>query len=253
MSENESEGQGAAETAEDIKPQKSLMTVGPKGLALTTLEELYRFAKYVATSGFAPKGMEKPESILVAVQMGMEVGLSPMQAIQNIAVINGRPVIWGDAAKGLVLSSPHCVDVIETSEGEFPKPEYRAICVAKRRGKTDIRHEFSMADAQRAGLLDKPIWKQYPRRMLQMRARSWALRDQFTDVLKGLAIAEEVRDFIETTAAEVVSTDPVPDPKPQPGTRARAAAKREPASAVPQEPKPELDGGLFEREPGQEG
>ena len=251
MSENEGQERAAQpEAAEEIKPQKGLVAVGTKGLELTTLDELYRFAKCVATSGFAPKGMEKPESIVVAVQMGLEVGLSPMQALQNICVINGRPTLWGDVAKGLVLASPTCVDVIETSEGEFPKPDYRAICVAKRHGKAAVRHEFSMADATRAGLLDKPIWKQYPKRMLQMRARSWALRDQFTDVLKGLAIAEEVRDFIETTAAEVVTVDAAPGEKKQPGDEARRRAKREPASAQPQA----SEGDLLtpEREPGQD-
>ena len=52
---------------------------GNSGLVLSGLEDMWRFAGYVASSGFAPKGMEKRESILIAVQMGMELGLAPMQ------------------------------------------------------------------------------------------------------------------------------------------------------------------------------
>ena len=43
---------------------------------------------------------------MLAVQLGSEVGLRPMQALQNIAVINGRPAVWGDALPGLCKASP---------------------------------------------------------------------------------------------------------------------------------------------------
>src|SRR5262249_22277845 len=52
--------------------------------------------------------------------------------------------------------------------------------------------QFSTADAKAAGLLGKTgPWSQYPARMRQMRARAFALRDQFAGVLKGLAIRED--------------------------------------------------------------
>src|SRR3990167_9324795 len=70
---------------------QTIQTYAGRGLNLTTFDEMWRFAKAVAASGFAPKDMQKPESLLVAIEMGLEVGLTPMQAIQNIAVINGRP------------------------------------------------------------------------------------------------------------------------------------------------------------------
>ncbi|WP_287027931.1 recombinase RecT [Herbaspirillum sp.] len=138
--------------------------------------------------------MGKPGNVLVAIQWGMEIGLKPMQAMQNIAVINGRPSIWGDAALALVKASPHYEDVIETYEGTGDKK--KAVCIAKRKGRTDVVSEFSVEDAKTAGLYKKSgPWTQYPDRMLQMRARSFALRDQFPDVLKGLSIAEEAMDI----------------------------------------------------------
>jgi len=130
---------------------------------------------------------------MIAVQMGSELGLAPMQAIQNIAVINGRPSVWGDAMLALVKASPVCDDVIETFEGEGDS--LVAICVAKRKGKAPVESRFSVDDAKAAGLWGKSgPWQQYRRRMLQMRARGFALRDAFPDVLKGLISAEEAAD-----------------------------------------------------------
>ena len=65
-------------------------------------------------------------------------------------------------------------------------------------GQAEERRTFSQNDAEIAGLWSKAgPWKQYPKRMLQMRARAFCLRDLFPDVLKGLAVAEEVVDYVE--------------------------------------------------------
>jgi hypothetical protein len=172
------------------------------GLALATFDDAFRFAKMVASSDFAPKDFKgKPESCLLAIQHGSEVGLSPMQSLQSIAVINGRPTIWGDAALALVQGSPVCEYVYETVEGEGEG--MAAVCQAKRRGYSKpTTVTFSVADAKRAGLWGKSgPWTQYPKRMLQLRARGFALRDAFPDVLRGLVTAEEAQDYPQTEAA----------------------------------------------------
>lgn len=164
-------------------------------LSPRSLDEAMRLADVLANSTFVPKDCQgKPGNILVAIQWGMEIGLKPMQAMQNIAVINGRPSIWGDAALALVLASPVCEDVVEYYEGAGD--DYGAVCIAKRKGKTDKINKFSIKDAKAAGLSGKQgPWTQYRDRMLKMRARAFSLRDQFTDVLKGIAITEEVMDY----------------------------------------------------------
>lgn len=187
----------------------STTTTPARGLALATMEDAYRFAKMVAASDFAPKDFRgKPESCLLAIQHGSEVGLSPMQSLQSIAVINGRPTIWGDAALALVQSSPVCEYVREFTEGEGD--QLVAVCEAKRRGypaPTVVR--FSMADAKKAGLAGKSgPWQQYPARMLTLRARGFALRNAFADALRGLITAEEAQDYPVAT--------PVPEPTPEP-------------------------------------
>ncbi len=179
----------------------------PRGLALQTFDDAMRFASLVAKSDFAPKDFKgKPESCLLAIQHGSEVGLSPMQSLQSIAVINGRPCIWGDAALALVSASHVCEYVVEEIEEGKDGEALVAICTAKRRGypkPTVVR--FSVADAKKAGLWAKSgPWTLYPKRMLQLRARGFALRDAFPDVLKGLVTAEEAQDY---------TTQPEP-PKP---------------------------------------
>lgn len=160
-------------------------------------EGLYRLATIMSASGMMPKGMDRPESVFVAVQMGLEVGLSPMQAVQNIASINGRPTIWGDAMLGLVRSSGLLEAIKEEFSGEGEHTE--AVCHVWRKGEDDPTvGRFSVQDAKRAQLWGKAgPWTQYPRRMLQMRARAFALRDKFPDVLKGLHAREEMEGVQE--------------------------------------------------------
>lgn len=182
----------------------STNTTPARGLALQTMSEAMAFAQMVAKSDFAPKDFRgKPESCLLAIQHGGEAGLTPMQSLQSIAVINGRPSIWGDAALALCMASPACEFVRESSEGDGDAMV--ATCEAKRRGyEKPTVARFSVADAKRAGLWGKSgPWTQYPRRMLQLRARGFALRDAFPDVLKGLVTAEEAQDYSQPEPAEI--------------------------------------------------
>jgi hypothetical protein len=193
-----------------MSTELSTTTTPARGLALASFDDAFRFSKMVAASEFAPKDFRgKPESCLLAIQHGSEIGLSPMQSLQNIACINGRPAIWGDAALAVAMASPVCESVTETIDGEGDSMV--ATCTAKRRGyekPTVVR--FSVADAKKASLWGKTgPWTQYPRRMLQLRARGFALRDAFPDVLKGLVTAEEAQDYPTTPAtAEPVVVRP---------------------------------------------
>jgi hypothetical protein len=200
----------------------STNTAPARGLALATFDDAFRFAKVVASTEFAPKDFRgKPEACMLAIQAGSEVGLSPMQSLQSIAVINGRPSIWGDAAMALVQASPVCEFVREYTEGEGDN--LVAVCEAKRRGypaPTVVR--FSVADAKKAGLWGKSgPWQQYPARMLALRARGFALRNAFADALRGLITAEEAQDYPTTQPPPRESVvvrpkfDATPDAEPE--------------------------------------
>jgi len=182
----------------------------------TTLQEAMKFSDILASSTMVPRDFQgKPGNVLVAIQWGREVGLGPLQALQNIAVINGRPSIWGDAAIALVRGHPDCLSVQEGVEGEGDARQ--GWCEVTRRGEAPQRRTFSVADAKRAGLWGKSgPWTQYPDRMLQLRARGFAIRDVFPDALRGVMTREEAEDMpaeprhVENLAAAPVA--PAPEP-----------------------------------------
>ncbi|OTG81839.1 transcriptional regulator [Acinetobacter sp. ANC 4558] len=161
-------------------------------LTPNSLQEAMQIADLLAGSDIVPKDYQrKPGNILVAMQWGAEIGLQPLQAMQNIAVINGRPSIWGDAMLALVRSS----GLLDFIREELSEDGQKATCTVKRKNEDPVVSEFSMEDAKKAGLSGKQgPWSQYPKRMMKLRARSYALRDVFPDVLKGMAIAEEEKD-----------------------------------------------------------
>ena len=174
------------------------LSTNNRGFAPANLTEAIQFSDLLASSSIVPKAYQgKPQDILVCVQWGYEMGLAPMQALQNIAVINGKPSVYGDAAMALVQASPVCEDVEEFFENEGT-PNPIAVCIAKRKGRKPVTVKFSVEDAKRAGLWGKQgPWSAYPKRMMQMRARGFALRDAFPDVLKGMITAEEAQDYPE--------------------------------------------------------
>ncbi len=183
-----------------------------KGFAPATMGEAMEFSKMLSESSMVPRAYQgKPQDIMVCVQWGYELGLAPMQALQNIAVINGKPSVYGDAMAALVQASPVCEGIDEHIEGDGTTNPV-AICVAKRKGRNPVIAKFSVEDAKRAGLWGKQgPWTQYPKRMLQMRARGFALRDAFPDVLKGLISAEEAEDYpTENNGKSIKDITPMP-------------------------------------------
>lgn len=191
-------------------PQQQLtpFVAGERGVSIRSFDDMMDMARAVANSGLAPRDLKTPEAIFVAMQHGMELGLSPMQALQSVAVINGRPCLWGDAALALVKAHPECVDVVESFEKDGEEG-VTAICEITRRDKAPVLRKFTVSMAKKAGLWGKAgPWTQYSTRMLQMRARSWAMRDAFPDALKGVGITEEIQDIKpvqgRVTATEVI-------------------------------------------------
>ena len=164
-----------------------------------TFTEALQLCEVLAQSTMVPEQyVGKPGDILIAIQYGAELGVKPLQAIQGIAVINRRPTIWGDLALAVVLNSGKVEEIREMTTEEI-RAAGKATFYGKRKGRAEpIVREFSLEDAKKANLIGndkKPIWRQYPERMLMMRARSWGLRDGWSDVLKGMSIREEVQDF----------------------------------------------------------
>ena len=170
-----------------------------------TLKEAMQFSHIIAASSFIPDIYRgKPGDILCAMQMGAELGLKPLAALQNIAVINGRPSIWGDVMLGIVKAHQSFEYIDETMNED----KNIATCRVKRKGQPPVTRTFSIDDAKKAGLVgvdgkgrgkddyakSKSTWTCYPARMLQMRARGFALRDCYPDLLRGIIAREEAQD-----------------------------------------------------------
>lgn len=182
--------------------QKRSIVVGNRGLQLERIEDMWRFSEMIAKSGLAPKQFTRPEAIIVAVQYGAELGLSPMQSLQGLAVINGRVGMFGDMARALCEGSQLCEyiadNTIDLASMPLDKDDTAAVVVVKRvdRANPCSPRSFSISDAKQAGLWGRQgPWTQYPRRMLYYRALGFALRDGFPDVLRGITIAEELQDY----------------------------------------------------------
>jgi hypothetical protein len=179
------------------------------GLAPQSIEEGWRLATMLAKSELVPKQFRnKPEDCIVAIQLGAEIGFAPMQALQSIAVINGRPGIWGDGLLALILASPLYQDHDEYFEvggvrrdgltlDDLKHDATAAVCTFWRHGKSlPVTRRFTIGQARKAGLLGKEgPWGGYPDRMLAMRARGFAARDTFADLLRGIRSGEELRDL----------------------------------------------------------
>lgn len=161
------------------------------GIVPTTIEEVFRLANAIAKSGLAPRDMATAEKLTVAILQGLEIGIPPMMAVNKIAVVNGRPALWGDALPAILWSKRFKLHETFRGTGD----QHFAECVVVRPDGEEITRQFSVADAKIAGLWGKPgPWKQYPDRMLQMRARGLAARDGAADVLAGIYTAEEAMD-----------------------------------------------------------
>lgn len=167
-----------------------------------------QLAGKLASSALVPKSFQnKPQDLFICWAMGYQIGVSPEQAMQCIAVINGRPAMWGDDMLALCMAHKEFDDIIEKPVTATDGTVIGYHCTVKRKGKEPKTNEFTLAMAKKAGLLGKPgPWTQYPERMLKLRARGFTLRDAFPDALKGIKSREEVEDYID---AEYKITEPI--------------------------------------------
>jgi hypothetical protein len=137
------------------------------------------------------------------------------------------------------------MESIREDDFDTIKANKKAVCAVKRKGDPEVKTvTFSYEDAEKAGIIKRGVWLTYPYRMCMMRARAFALRDKFPDVLKGLKIAEEVMDMVDA--------EPMPEPpKIQPtvvvptaapalaATTPPATGAQQPAQQPTETPKPQ--------------
>jgi hypothetical protein len=216
----------------------------PERFQPRNMTELMAWSKMVVGSGLAPKGMNEA-GVVLAVQMGAELSITPTQALQNIAVINGRPSIWGDLGLALFRRDSRYESFEERAPDECKKQGEGYCRIVMRDGREIVRR-FSREDAKAAKLHERSgptgPWNTYEGRMLMFRSRWWAMRDADPGVFKGCAAREEQEDIRDITGEIKV------DGKPTGGPRRRSEAAEVSGAEVEKflkeaKPAPILDGG----------
>ncbi len=235
-----SEANGASMTIEPIKEVLAVAKPAPRAaktfsLVPKDLKEAMEYAKMIAASDLVPKDYKgKDGNCLIGMQFGAELGLPPLQALQNIAVINGKPGVYGDLGKALLLSKGF---KIEERDVKDIKAKSEGWCKITRPNGQTTERTFGMEDAKTAKLWGKEgPWTNYPYRMMAWRAFWWAARDAAADVLKGIWGIEELLDY-KTDAIDTTAVDAnMPQEKPAFDREAAAKAampKSEPTPANP--------------------
>ncbi len=183
--------------------------IGQSLLAREHFQHYMAVADFLSKSSMVPKPMaNKPADILIAMEMGLQIGIPMMQAIQDIAVINGKPCMYGDGLLAVVQGHKDYEWIDEKLLYEAGKV-VAASCTIKRKNHEPHVVTFSIEDARKASLWGKQgPWTQYPDRMLKMRARGFCIRDIFSDALRGIKTDEEVNDYPVTKAKPSKSAAP---------------------------------------------
>lgn len=178
----------------------ALRPAGQFDLSPQSFEQALEFSKYLAASDMVPKQYRgKPGDCLIAMQWGYEIGMKPLQALQSIAAVNGRPSIYGDAGKAMLLAAGCQID---EDDIEKVRETGRARCKITRPGRKPTERTFSIDDAKTARLWGKEgPWTNYPYRQMAWRAFWFAARDAAADLLRGMGGAEELQDIPSETPA----------------------------------------------------
>jgi hypothetical protein len=231
-----------AETAISGRAVAKLSSGAPVvGIVPSTIEEVFRLGELIAQSGLAPNGIKTPQAITVVLLKGLEIGMPPMAAMECFGVINGKACIYGDGIPALLWSRGFDIEETEAAgEGEARK----ATCAVTRPNGKKVTRSFSVKQAMEAQLWGKNVWKQYPDRMLAMRARAFAARDAASDVLKGIPLFEEQADITigrdeysevkiapKKMPAELPDIPDEPDNKPDTSANGAAAKAQQPLAS----------------------
>lgn len=176
--------------ADQLTPQISVSGNSLISVA-TNWNKYLEVGRSLFKSGFAPSHFKTPESIIAAILHGQEVGLTPMQALSGIYVINGKPCLDVATMKALVTSQGVDIQIIESTP---EKAHLRLV-----RGNISEEGIYTFEDAKKAGLTSKEVWQKYPKDLCYARCAGRLMKNKCSDLLKGLYPKEEMMDTIDIT------------------------------------------------------
>jgi hypothetical protein len=180
-------------------------------------------AEQVSNTDFVPAALRgKPAAVAAAILFGRELDMPPMQALNQVHVIDGRPSLTAEHKRAMVLEKGHLLTVV--GDGGSATATGRRLLWRHPETGEPIYGEpstvtWTLAMATVAGLTGKKNWQKHPRQMLKARATAELINDMFPDITHGLATSEEVQD-----------EDAVPSSAPTPATEKVSRASKRVAS-----------------------
>lgn len=201
-------------TAVAVREQSGMERAADFTTWATKLQAAAAIAGEIATTEFVPAALRgKVPAVTAAILAGSEMNLGPMASLMHVHVIEGRPALSAEMARSLVYAQGHQIRWVESTS-------QRCIIEGLRKGDRDwMRVEYTIQDAERAGLAGRPNWKKYPRRMLAARASGELCRLHFADCMAGMPYVQEELEDGGTDDAEIPATG-------DDGQPARRTAKR---------------------------
>ena len=183
-------------------------------LVAGNFEEAMKIANMLAGSKLVPQQYQgHPEDVLIACSWGESLGLKPLSALNAIAVVNGRPQLFGDALKALIMKHGTIEENWDNEQGIWTM-------TAHRKGFPDVTWSYGYNDAIAAGHVSynpqsntfglgarkSEAWVKYTKRMCQLKCRNFVIRDAFPDVIQGIDIEGSDDDVMPISE---VQTEPV--------------------------------------------
>lgn len=158
---------------------------------LAIVEKLSAFAKLAQSMPHL--STKKPGEILMLLMKGREMNMSPIESLEQLYTVNGRPTLSADSRNRMIRKHGHKVEIVEWTS---------RICKLRGIRKGEEKGEevtYSMDDATIAGLTSKDNWKKHPKEMLFARCISILQRVVFPDVTSSVIYdADELEEFKDT-------------------------------------------------------
>jgi len=160
-------------------------------LVVANPQKMRDLAIELSKSALIPTAYKRPEDCFYALMLGADLGLTEMFSLTNIYVVNNKPSLMATGKLSMVLASGLLkgMEVIEETDKICKIKMERTIPAMSK------TMEFTIEQAQKAGLLGKDVWKNYPARMLKSKVVGWLCDDIFPDICKGVATKEDLEDL----------------------------------------------------------
>lgn len=169
------------------EPVQAVTPFQPQGL-----EQAMKLAEVLARSGLLPDALRnKPSDVLVTLITGHELGLSPMQSVRGLHVVQGRAVMSADLTVALVMRRRDVCEWFRLVKSDDKAAEYQT----KRVGSEPVTMRYTIEQASQAGLTGKQNWKTHTAAMLRARCSAALARAVYPDLVLGVYDPDEADEF----------------------------------------------------------